>query len=616
MHVSVVIALSVVGGQTSSSYAFDSKSVLVEILPDGTEFEVEAVTATIPLEEVDKSVYDDNEYQFYSDDEKEEDNEYSEYSESEEENLIDEDDRLNYDDEDDDGKEEYDDYFETEEESLIDEDDDQDYDEDDDYYEDDDYFGTENEILSKVEPIPINIVTRQNPRPVEIPPYSYGLDISYPVHSFRTSLNFSGYNGTYGAVTYDENDSLPVNILDQPEQPLGDRQSFYLKYMQGCRDFENKEGIFAPASGTNITRRKNGYLCDSTEKDRIRMNKSQPETLANFTDMGFKKMRAPPLLVELLTSFWKENMHKQEGEKWFTGNVYTNHWAAPTRMISLDNTKLKGQAGLKKRVWDAACDAIEEWTGQTLHPVSLYGIRIYPEGAVLAPHVDRLPLVSSAIINIAQDVDEDWPIEVCGHDGKMHNVTMEPGDLVLYESHTVVHGRPFPLKGRFYANVFIHFEPVGREIREYTKKFFDADGNLTTTQIKFEVPKYILPGTKEEKQWHTKGAITEDSKETDNSVADAFRRYASLDDTHELRRLVIKAPEWCDDKDANGWTPLHEAARSGSIENIRILLNEPCKATINAKTNAGTSVYDIAVEYLGVDSATVLYLLEAMMESP
>ena len=46
-----------------------------------------------------------------------------------------------------------------------------------------------------------------------------------------------------------------------------------------------------------------------------------------------------------------------------------------------------------------------------------YGIRVYKEGSILAPHVDRLPLVSSAIINVAQDVDEPWPLEVYGHDG-------------------------------------------------------------------------------------------------------------------------------------------------------------------------------------------------------
>jgi len=32
------------------------------------------------------------------------------------------------------------------------------------------------------------------------------------------------------------------------------------------------------------------------------------------------------------------------------------------------------------------------------------------------------------------------PLEVIGHDGKAVNVTMEPGDLVLYESHSILHG--------------------------------------------------------------------------------------------------------------------------------------------------------------------------------
>ena len=65
--------------------------------------------------------------------------------------------------------------------------------------------------------------------------------------------------------------------------------------------------------------------------------------------------------------------------------------------------------------------------------------------------VDRLPLVSSAIIQVAQNVDEPWPVEVIGHDGKAYNITMEPGDMVLYESHTILHGRPYPLSGQFYV---------------------------------------------------------------------------------------------------------------------------------------------------------------------
>ena len=44
--------------------------------------------------------------------------------------------------------------------------------------------------------------------------------------------------------------------------------------------------------------------------------------------------------------------------------------------------------------------------------------------------------VTSVIINVDQDVDEDWVLEVYGHDGKATNVTMKPGDMVLYESHS------------------------------------------------------------------------------------------------------------------------------------------------------------------------------------
>jgi len=42
---------------------------------------------------------------------------------------------------------------------------------------------------------------------------------------------------------------------------------------------------------------------------------------------------------------------------------------------------------------------------------------------------------------------------------------MDVGDLVLYESHSVIHGRPFPFTGDFYANIFVHFEPTGHSER-------------------------------------------------------------------------------------------------------------------------------------------------------
>jgi hypothetical protein len=64
---------------------------------------------------------------------------------------------------------------------------------------------------------------------------------------------------------------------------------------------------------------------------------------------------------------------------------------------------------------------------------------------ILHTHSPYFPLL---IVNVDQEVEEPWPLEVYGHDGKATNVTMMPGDMVLYESHSVIHGRPFPLKGK------------------------------------------------------------------------------------------------------------------------------------------------------------------------
>ena len=107
-------------------------------------------------------------------------------------------------------------------------------------------------------------------------------------------------------------------------------------------------------------------------------------------------------------------------------------------------------------------------------------------------------LVMENKVNVDQDVDEDWPLEVYGHDGKATNVSMRPGDMVLYESHSVIHGRPFPLKGKFYANIFVHFEPIG-SLDPKAKSWYDPA---------LDLPPYLIPGSDWEPDWrsrHPKG---------------------------------------------------------------------------------------------------------------
>ncbi|KAL7536960.1 hypothetical protein ACHAWF_005612 [Thalassiosira exigua] len=310
----------------------------------------------------------------------------------------------------------------------------------------------------------------------------------------------------------------------------------------------------------------------------------------NYTTLGFAKIRAPASMTALLAKFWTNkfrSLSNVPNETWDVGNTYTNHWSSPTKMINLDPK-------LRKSVWDAARPPLEEWSRAELHPASLYGVRIYTEGSMLAPHVDRNPLVISAVVNVAQDVDEPWPLEVYGHDGNAYNVTMEVGDMILYESHSVVHGRPFPLKGRYYANVFIHFEPLGHTL-EYEEENAEDEETLerlyqrawkklqakcaddeeceqrVDLNVESQVPYYIVPGSEEERRWiqthpRSKADVTTFVKGLSAHTA------ASTGDLDTLRAIAKENPDAMRHKDNNGWNPLHEAVRGGHVDIVRWLL--------------------------------------------
>jgi prolyl 4-hydroxylase len=106
------------------------------------------------------------------------------------------------------------------------------------------------------------------------------------------------------------------------------------------------------------------------------------------------------------------------------------------------------------------------------------------------------------LVNVDQDVDEPWPLEVYGHDGKATNVTMAPGDMVLYESHSVIHGRPFPLKGSYYANVFVHFEPIGSLGRTTSSTGEVKEDPMYDPEL--DLPPYLVPGSVWEADWRSK----------------------------------------------------------------------------------------------------------------
>ena len=103
----------------------------------------------------------------------------------------------------------------------------------------------------------------------------------------------------------------------------------------------------------------------------------------------------------------------------------------------------------------------EEWSGAKLEPTAAYGLRVYRDGQTLIPHVDRSAThVISSIVHVDHDEDEPWPLTILGHDDEFHEVVLEPGQMLLYESAVCSHGRPTPFRGRSYCSIFLHYKPV------------------------------------------------------------------------------------------------------------------------------------------------------------
>ena len=176
---------------------------------------------------------------------------------------------------------------------------------------------------------------------------------------------------------------------------------------------------------------------------------------------------------------------------------------------------------------------------------------------------------------------------------------MEVGDMVLYESHSVMHGRPFSLKGKCYANVFIHFEPVP-ELEE------NAEGKL---------PRYILEDSFEVEKFRA-GEYTYNSvisSENAKRLKPDETRHPSHDAAGDgdLNALIEIAKEDLNAlhmEDMNGWQPIHEAARSGHIDVVEFLAAQG--ADVNARTKAGQSVLQLVADYWGQEHTLYGYLEE------
>jgi hypothetical protein len=182
------------------------------------------------------------------------------------------------------------------------------------------------------------------------------------------------------------------------------------------------------------------------------VNFFQPHYVPQFTEIGFEKRRLPAHLLKEILQFYQENEQFQQLEV-NVGSVL-NQESAPTYLIELPD-----ELGIE--IFNVIGPMLEEWTGTMLEPTSLYGIRRYTRGSILNMHVDFMKSHSiAAIVNVAQELEQDWMLEIVDHSGNLHEISMKPGDVLMYESAKTLHGRPKPLEGLHYSNFFVHCRPA------------------------------------------------------------------------------------------------------------------------------------------------------------
>lgn len=127
-------------------------------------------------------------------------------------------------------------------------------------------------------------------------------------------------------------------------------------------------------------------LCEQNDRDRINLNARQPALQMNFTNTGYAVVSVPPQAREILERFWRTNGEGNkflQREYWEHGSIYTNHWESPTYQVEFP------EGDDRQIVMEQVQSVLETWSKTPLVPTSTYGVRVYTNGSILSPHIDR-----------------------------------------------------------------------------------------------------------------------------------------------------------------------------------------------------------------------------------
>jgi hypothetical protein len=213
---------------------------------------------------------------------------------------------------------------------------------------------------------------------------------------------------------------------------------------------------------------------DVTTTDNILRNIYFPQTIPSFTSTGFKPVKTPPEIQRWLLDF--VNRSPRSIENWHRDSTQLNFHQHPTAFYNLDSVREEKEYMANKYIRPL----LAEWVGlpeEELEMTSFYGVREYPNGTILKPHVDRIDThVFSATLSVKKlqpEIAEQnpWPLEVIRLDnGEITRYDHPEGTMVMYESAALVHGRPTRNTGGPHLGCFVHYRPKNADWQTMANK--------------------------------------------------------------------------------------------------------------------------------------------------
>ncbi len=221
-----------------------------------------------------------------------------------------------------------------------------------------------------------------------------------------------------------------------------------------------KDGVPNPNTLHHAHPVKVGFKAVITKWFRARGNgpmqtKEINELIPNASLIGFKKTRLDKMLFQEILDYYQINYNAACNERVADDFIYAEGQQTQASTLIGLTTELRG------KIHTALQSKLSEWSNRELVPTYVYGIRVYHRGAILKNHRDRNTThIISAIINVDQQVNTDWPLVIEDNYYRRHDVILKPGEVIFYEGARLLHGRPTPLDGKRFANIFCHFIPA------------------------------------------------------------------------------------------------------------------------------------------------------------